>query len=158
MTIQDMVSYLNPLLSNNVKVVAIGDRIKIVVPSSVQSIKFHNALNFTFEVEESEIKESTTGKYPVQFTRNIKSMYIYTNIIQSTRVCNTFTPLLKIVPYISNGGMITYTSKIAQYIKLCKNDISTIHIQIKDEQGDPFPFITNSKVMIALHFHKQQIQ
>jgi len=95
------------------------------------------------------------GDFPLQLARNAKAMYVYTDIISPTHVSNTYTPLLKVVPFKANEGKVTFSSKLAQYMKICKNYITTIHTQIRDEEGEPFPFIKYCKTMVVLHLKKQ---
>lgn len=84
------------------------------------------------------------------------SLYIYSNIVQSSMVGDALVPLLRIVAIEgSSGEMVTHTYQNIQYVPLQQRQFDTIEIDIKDDTGLPVPF-ERGKVIVTLHFRQRK--
>ena len=81
------------------------------------------------------------------------TFYIYTDIIDLQYVGNTRVPLLKTVVINYNSSQNTSWTHYdnPQYLAINKTEITSIHIDIKDEFGDKILF-ENGNFSIKLHF------
>lgn len=120
----------------------------------ILSLKLNNGVHITLGFESDKFNKDVVSSFPVQLKRNTQTMYIYSDIVEPTRVSNSYTTLLSVLPYVADDSMVTFNSQVPQYIRVSKSSISSINIIIKDEIGMPFPFVENAKCMIVLHFHK----
>ena len=101
--------------------------------------------------------ESTLrGRFPINLSRGIDSLYVYSDVVQTKLVGNTSVPLLGIVPISGSHGHMTYKEySTPVYSDLAKNVFSTIEIYIMDSAGRSIPF-EFGKVTVLLHFRKKE--
>jgi len=81
---------------------------------------------------------------------------IYTDIIENQIFGDVIKPILKIIPIKSynDSEVVTFFDNL-HYVRLCKNSISTINIQIRDLFGEQIKFQNQfSFVIVKLHFRK----
>ena len=96
-----------------------------------------------------------SGKFPIDLSRGIDSLYIYTDVVQTKLVGDTSVPLLRVVPvHGSYGSMVFKEYSSPVYSPLSKNMFSTIEVYIMDSAGRPIPF-GYGKVTVLLHFKRQ---
>lgn len=98
------------------------------------------------------------SKNPLDFNGGYHSLFIYSDIIQSCAVGDTFTKLLRVVEVPSSysfGDQCVVTYDNPQYHPLLKKDIDSIEIDIKDDSGETVPFRFGRSIC-TLHFRKRQ--
>ena len=81
---------------------------------------------------------------------------VYTDIIENQIFGDVIKPILKIIPIKSynDSEVVTFFDNL-HYVKLSKNNISTINIQIRDLFGEQIKFENKfSFVIVKLHFRK----
>ena len=94
------------------------------------------------------------GERPINLTRGIDSVYVYTDIVQTKLVGNADVPLLSVVPLSKHFGEMFLKEYVTPiYSPLSKQTFSTIEIYITDSAGREIPF-TSGKVTVLLHFKK----
>ena len=72
---------------------------------------------------------TTRGRFSMNLSRGIDSLYVYTDIVQTELVGDTATPLLSIVPIQgTHGEMVFKEYSTPVYSNLSKNVFSTIEI------------------------------
>ena len=84
------------------------------------------------------------------------TLYVYTDIIEPRVVGDVMAPLLRLVP--AKGKYGTHTAKTFQHVEhipLRTKDFTTIHIDIRDDTGEPIPF-EYGKVVVTLHFRQRR--
>ena len=102
----------------------------------------------------SSITES--GKFPIDLSRGIDSLYVYTDIVQTKLVGNTAVPLLRVVPVDGDYGTMVYKEYSSPvYSPLSKSTFNTIEVYIMDSAGRSIPF-GYGKVTVLLHFKPRQ--
>ena len=81
---------------------------------------------------------------------------VYTDIIENQIFGDVIKPILKMIPIKSSSDseVVTFFDNL-HYVKLCKNNLSTINIQIRDLFGEQIKFQNKfSFVIVKLHFRK----
>ena len=89
------------------------------------------------------INELPYGTFPqVAQLTNINSMIIYTDIITNQVCANSYANSLRMIPVTGkNGDQVIYEVKKAHYLKLQKNYIKRIHIQIHTISSSEVKFL-----------------
>jgi len=94
------------------------------------------------------------GSSPIDLSRGIDSLYVYSDIVQTKLVGNASAPLLMVVPIGGLYGEMAYKEySTPVYSDLSKNIFSTIEIYLMDSAGRKIPF-EFGKVTLLLHFKK----
>lgn len=89
---------------------------------------------------------------------NLDNMFIYTDIVKYTFVGNSYVPLLRTIPAIKNDHNLIHTTFLRPYyIDLNTTNLSFIHIEIRNSQGDYIKFLKGN-VVLTLHFKKKEIE
>jgi len=121
------------------------------------TIYLANQLNITlgFKNDYFDGDREYNAEFTPQYHRNIKEIYIYTNIVTHSHVNNVQAPLLKIIPFESSD---TFSRKYCEiinpyYIKVNRKEISNITFELRSFDGRLFPFLKNTKTMMILHFN-----
>lgn len=88
-----------------------------------------------------------------------EAFFIYTDIIEEQIVGDTKAPLLDTV---SLKGLIDEAITIdipnPNYVNVIKSDIASIHISIKDSEGENIHFTNLAKVIVKLHFRPKKYE
>ena len=96
------------------------------------------------------------GRFAMDLSRGIDSLYVYADIVQTKLVGNSSVPLLGIVPITGSHGHMSFKEySTPLYSDIAKNSFSTIEIYIMDSAGRSIPF-EFGKVTVLLHFKKKQ--
>ena len=96
------------------------------------------------------------GRFPIDLSRGIDSLYVYSDVVQTKLVGDTSVPLLAIVPISGTHGHMSFKEySTPVYSDLAKNIFSTIEIYIMDSGGRSIPF-EFGKVTVLLHFRKKE--
>ena len=99
---------------------------------------------------------TTRGRFLMNLSRGIDSLYIYTDLVQTKLVGGTATPLLSIVPIQgTHGEMVFKEYSTPVYSNLSRIFFLTIEIYLKYSAGRDIPFAFG-KVKVLLHFKKIQ--
>jgi len=88
------------------------------------------------------------------FINTIDSFLVYTDIIADQYYGDTLAPIIRsVMPYGQTGDSISIQYQTPHYVDLKKSFIETVHINIRDSEGNLIHF-TNllGKVNIKLHF------
>ena len=94
------------------------------------------------------------GTYPINTSRGIDALYVYSDVIQTKLVGNASVPLLSVVPLRGEFGQMAYKEYASPiYTPLAKHVFSTIEMYITDSAGREIPF-TSGKVTVLLHFRE----
>lgn len=92
------------------------------------------------------------GEFPMNLTRGIDAVYVYTDIVQSKLVGDSNVPLLAVVPLKGEYGDMVFQDYInPTYAPLSKHVFSTIEIYIADSSGKQIAF-SSGKLTVLLHF------
>ena len=98
----------------------------------------------------------TRGVMPINISRGIDAIYVYSDIVQTQLVGDTSVPLLTIVPVEGEYGKMVFREySTPVYTNLSTNIFSTIEIYLMDSAGRYIPF-EFGKVTVLLHFTKEQ--
>lgn len=103
------------------------------------------------------------GDYPVDLTAGKSIMFVYVNIIEYQTVADAKAPLLRVIPVdtkLRNNTILQTASlnhrsfKDLQFKSLLGNNIQSIKIELRNENGDLVPFVGNGRTVLTLKFHK----
>ena len=88
----------------------------------------------------------------------IRSMYVYTDIVQYQTVGQTQTPLLAVLPVIGEPKQQNYWAcQPPYYMPVQIRELNNINIRLATDTGDQFPVSANGKVVVRLHFRRKRI-
>lgn len=101
-------------------------------------------------------KYRMTSSNHIDTRGGIYNMYVYSDVIRSVHVGDTMSNLLRIVEIpntTSLGEQVNVSHIKPQYKRVASNEISTISIYIKDNNGDNIAFRFGTTI-VTLHFRK----
>ena len=134
-------------------------RLTLTISSKTLTVTLDDNLRdiFAFDKNIYSGLGSYTANGDFSLSRRIQHLYIYSNLTGFTRVGNTESPLLAIVPLMQTDKCVPLQEKvfkIPMYIKLCSNRLSQIDIAIYDGAGQLVPFASDAVTTLHLHFRK----
>ena len=90
-----------------------------------------------------------TNKIP-----DIKSLYVYCDLVNHQFVGDTRVPLLRIVPVRGeHGDYVTHIYETVQYLPTKGGSVQTVEVDIRDDTGKPIPF-EPGRVIVTLHLRR----
>jgi hypothetical protein len=146
----------------------INSRIIIEFKSKKQSIKFFGDITKILKINQNEILESHTYAPLSSFKKSINdnelheqfdpicllgTLIIYSDIGEYTYYGSQMMPLLRtlVIDYKTIGRTLISHFDTPHYIKINKEEINSILIDIRDDFGEKIYF-ENSKITIKLHY------
>lgn len=97
-----------------------------------------------------------TSKYPLELNGGITEIFIYTDLIESHRVGDTYVPLLRIIPCMNEkNDQIVKHYEPPVYFPLRKHFVDTIEIELKTIAGRSIIF-TGGKTFVLLSFRRKK--
>ncbi len=97
-------------------------------------------------------KRVISGEFPYDVKNSFYSLFIYTDIIQSQMIGDTYAKLLQVTPAPQRTNtIISHTFNPIQYVPLERYKFDTIDIAIRNSAGDLVPFTTGLSI-VKLHF------
>ena len=99
---------------------------------------------------------STFANVPPLLSRGINSIYVYTDIVESSLVGDVRAPLLLVCPFKTDKDNPTIYQEFLNpsYVPIHRNTIQKIEVTLRDGTGEEVPFLYG-KTVISLHFRKQ---
>ena len=96
--------------------------------------------------------KTITGEFPYDVKNSFYSLFVYTDIIQSQMIGDTYAKLLQVTPAPQRTNtIISHTFNPIQYVALERHKFETIEIAIRNSAGDLVPFTTGLSI-VKLHF------
>ena len=91
----------------------------------------------------------------------VDHVYLYTDIVDHVVVGHAVAPLLRIIPmksFIGNNYIEHYTHVFNKphYLPVSLQHIESIHIDLRNDQGQNIPFITGRSI-VKLHFRRRKL-
>ena len=116
-------------------------------------------MEFTFDTITKDLNFKLNNvNYSYKINSNLNSLYayIYTDFIEPQYVGNTLSPCIKSLVLNKNDANIMVSSfDYPHYVRVNKNIINTILIDIRDTAAEPIKFSNiNSQAIVKLHFRK----
>lgn len=123
-----------------------------------QEIKFSKGLSDMLGFVESEFTEGMhVGKYPLQLDAGITEIYVYSDLISSHHVGDTFAPLLRVVPTRSaETDEIVKQYDRPLYFPLKNKFTETILMELRTGFGEQITF-TSGKTHAVLSFRRKKL-
>ena len=105
-------------------------------------------------------KKSEVGE-ALDTSVQINHIYLYTDITKYVNVGEIVAPLLRIIPmqsYVGNNRMDHYTHIFSKphYIPVSRQNIESIHIDLRNDLGENIPFIAGRSI-VKLHFRRPKL-
>ena len=99
---------------------------------------------------------STFANVPPLLSRGINSIYVYTDIVESSLVGDVRAPLLLVCPFKTDKANPTIYQEFLNptYVPIHRNTIQKLEITLRDGTGEEIPFLYG-KTVLSLHFRKQ---
>ena len=124
----------------------------------------HNVVNFSSQLADmlgfSTAAFSEPGIYTAERVVDmnpITAIYLYCDVIEHRTVGGTLAPLLGVVAAEGkSGAYVAKRYENIQYHPVMKKNISTIHISLRDDQGNLIRF-QKGKVILTLHFQPKSL-
>ena len=135
-------------------------RIQVNTLPESQYLELKNGLHYVLGFKDTIIKTTPyKGQFKADLSRGSFSMYIYTDMIEHIMVGDTLAPLLRTnyLPYATHGSTLNNVFNPAYYMPLNKSVINVIEIDIRTDSGDPFPLDPSSKLVLTLHFRRDEV-
>ncbi len=140
-------------------------RVKYTIPKGLWLIFYGDlatALGFEpyLKVGSTAIGDKNEGRYAPKFASVFNGrdlIYIYSDVIEAHVVGNSLVPLLRTVSPEGESKRDTRTKEflIQRYYPVRTSKFSEISIKITDQLGKLFPFETDGRSIIVLHFRKR---
>lgn len=94
----------------------------------------------------------------VDITAGVNELFVYCNIVKHSLVGDTTAQLLRIVPIPKTGfgEVIVKTYDTPHYFPLIADEIESIEIDLKDENGQRVNF-SDGRVIVVLHFKQNEL-
>lgn len=98
-----------------------------------------------------------TGKYPLELDGGITEIFIYSDVVQSHHVGDSFSPLLRIIPCMTEKyEQIVNSYQRPLYFPVRKNYIETIEIELRTSSGNNIVF-SGGKTYVILSFRRRKL-
>jgi len=136
------------------------EKIKYFV--SAKTVKFSDKVTVKLGLSESiyvgnSITPEYKGKHRVFLASGQTKLFIYSDLVKPQRVGDSFSPLLRMVPYTGRDLETTvHELQHLQYLDLAKADFEYIHIYIKTETGESPPYEAGT-FSVTLHFRHKSL-
>ncbi|GFS82316.1 uncharacterized protein NPIL_308741 [Nephila pilipes] len=100
---------------------------------------------------------SYVGKYPIQLNAGISEIFVYSDVVESHHVGDSFSPLLRKIPCLNekNEQIVKYYEN-PLYFPLKKTFVETIEIDLRVSSGDNIIF-TGGRTYVVLSFRRKPI-
>ena len=114
----------------------------------------------SLSIEFSPVLKSIFGypNRPWDLTRGIYHAYVYVDIINPVRVGTQLSQVIKIIPLersVRHGDMVIKTYESPVMIKVIKNQIQKINVELRTDSGELLP-LNEGKTVVVLKFKKQK--
>ena len=112
---------------------------------------FRNFVNY--DDKRPEVYTTKVSQFPNM--NPVKSIYVYSDIVQNSRVGEIEAPLLRIVPVNNSKHWTTQYVEYQkiQYVPVSKNRFRQISIYLRSDTGDIVPF-TTGRTIVTLGFRR----
>jgi hypothetical protein len=144
-TLKDLQDFLRVI---KFEMVMEGGYVDYITPSIKWSSKMCHILGYSADTD--------TYPYPAHAQGGNTQMFLYCDIVDLQRVGNEMVPLLRKMDYSGeHGKVLTRSFAHLQYIDLSREEIDTVHMYIKNEDGENLPFVFGS-FSATLHLRRKR--
>ena len=89
--------------------------------------------------------------------QNVKSLFVYTDLVQPRPVGDVVVPLLRSLPPVDKGkDTVFYLFEKPHYIPLARFQFDTVEILLTSDQGEKISF-DNGHCIVTLHFRRRAL-
>jgi hypothetical protein len=140
------------------------ERIYFTVKDHIIEFKLLDRLAFVLGFRKNIFDCNATKTFYGDFEPELKSaanvLYIYASCVKQSHVGQHLYPILKTVcidgaKHYTENDIRNVVIKNPMYIPLNTSALNGIEIEIRDDVGAYFPFASNAKTSLTLHFKKQ---
>ena len=132
----------------------------------VTVIKFQNNSRLWLSEKLSDIlgcpramqnKGQFEGTRSVDVDQNVKSIFVYTDLVQPRPVGDVVVPLLRSLPPVEKRkDTMHYMFEKPHYFPLARFQFDTVEILLTSDKGEPIPF-DNGHSIVTLHFRRRRL-
>lgn len=133
-----------------------NQKVFLEVPKSCE-VHFSNELGNMLGFDVKQFKSGRyISKYPLELDAGITEIFVYTDLIESHHVGDTYAPLLRIIPCMNEKKeQIVKQYDTPIYFSLRKNFVDTIQLELKTITGSNIIF-TGGKTHALLSFRRRE--
>lgn len=132
-------------------------KVLLIVPQNYEIKLGRGLADMLGFVEDFFTSGNYISKYPLELDAGITEIFVYTDLIESHRVGDSFAPLLRIIPCMDEKNhQIVKHYETPLYFPLRKNFIDTIEIELKTITGKNITF-TGGKTFVILSFRRKKL-
>ncbi|GFT71335.1 uncharacterized protein TNCV_4349831 [Trichonephila clavipes] len=134
-----------------------NSHVAIEVPSHVKLILGQGLADLLGYSEKEMTSGSYIGKYPMQLSAGISEIFVYSDVVESHHVGDSFSPLLRIIPCLNEKDeqIVKYYDK-PLYFPIKKAFVEAIEIDLRTSSGDNIIF-TGGRTYAVLSFRRKAI-
>ena len=95
--------------------------------------------------------------HAMDLDQNVKSLFVYTDLVQPRPVGDVVVPLLRSLPPVDKGkDTVYYLFEKPHYIPLARFQFDTVEILLTSDQGEKISF-DNGHCIVTLHFRRRTL-
>ena len=99
-----------------------------------------------------------SGQHAMDLDKNVKSIFVYTDLVQPRPVGDVVVPLLRTLPPVKKElDTVHYLFEKPHYIPLSRFQFETVEILLTSDRGEPIPFDQNAHTIVTLHFRRRRL-
>lgn len=156
--ISSLISTLNAMGLQGIKF-SIGSRgyVEVSIESNIDWISLNKDLDLTLGFNERKLLKSCAATHLPQMNRGRFAFFIYSNIVNNTRVGDMHVPLLDVVsiPRREFAEIVSLDVVNPLYSTVSMKRIHEIEIMLASDSGELIKFdntVGNAKTLLVLHF------
>lgn len=135
-------------------------KVSVSVYEPFTKVSFSEALQDILGMPDKSIIGDGTfhGTDMVDPDRDLKSVYVYCDLVASRPVGDVLVPLLRTVPIINKEHFVVFREYIKpHYVALSRFQFDTVEILLMTDSGKKVPF-TTGKSVVTLHFRRSRAE
>ena len=100
--------------------------------------------------------EDRVSRFLPDLTSRINCIFVYADFIENTRVGNTLSPVLRIVPYVraNRNEVVSYIFNALQFKRIVQRELSCITVYLRSDTGEKIAFNGQGRVALTLVIRK----
>ena len=99
-----------------------------------------------------------SSQHAMDLDKNVKSIFVYTDLVQPRPVGDVVVPLLRTLPPVKKElDTVYYLFEKPHYIPLSRFQFQTVELLLTSDRGEPISFDHNAHTIVTLHFRRRRL-